>query len=246
MGALLVCFDPGFLLSGRRTSSFQCWGCWSTSEPRLMQKGPLHLQHWWQGSCLSWRVKGTAAIANRELWQKHGTEHLGPWKQWKSACSVGSRQFLPLNWQGAHRWQKLQTDQTSRRWEGCVKPGKCQPGSLTNIILFLDSQIFGGKAVTAPWGITTLPGQCPALVSLSSPLVPLVNPAQSVVGQELGWLLQWPSGSCLQPWELSSQSEGLSLCLVLNVWLSAALPLSLRTQHLSGLSLGSGHSPDCI
>lgn len=110
LGALLVCFDPGLLLSGRRTSSFQCWGCWSTSEPRLMQKGPLHLQHWWQGSCLSWRVKGTAAIANRELWQKHGTEHLGPWKQWKSACSVGSRQFLPLNWQGAHRWQKLQTD----------------------------------------------------------------------------------------------------------------------------------------
>ena len=63
--SILFHSDTTLWPSARRTSSFQCWDCWSTSEPQLMQKGPLDLQHWLLGSCLSWRVKGPAAIANR-------------------------------------------------------------------------------------------------------------------------------------------------------------------------------------
>lgn len=74
----------------------------------------------------------------------------------------------------------------------------------------------------------------------------LWNPALSVVGQSWAACCSDPVAPASQSWELSTQSEGLSLCLVSSVWPSAALPLSLGTQHLSGLSLGSGHSPECI
>lgn len=126
------------------------------------------------------------------------------------------RQFLPLNWQWAYLWHLLQAEETAHRSEDRVEQGKCQPGSLTNLVIFLCSQMVGRKAVThssrrhdhiCQESILLLSARC--LLSLR-----LWKSALSVVGQELGRLLQWLSDTCLPALRTPAQIvNGITLVL---------------------------------
>lgn len=174
---LSFCFDTTLLPSGRRTSSFQCWDCWSMNEPQLMQKGPLDLQRWLQESCLSWRVKGTAAIANRELWQKHGIECLDPRKQREAICFMSDKAApapelaMGLSVASASGWR----DHSQVRrpcWTRHVSAWR--PGKSCHFPVF--SNGWGkGSYVQLHEAWSHLPGEHPAFVSLLPSLIPLVE-----------------------------------------------------------------------
>ena len=142
-----------------------------------MQKGPLALRHWLQGSCPSWRVKGMAAITNTELWQKPGVENLGPRKRRQGTC-VTSDEAVPapklamgLSVASTSGWR----DHTQLRrpcWTRQTSAWK--PDKSSNFPVF--SKSWGKGSYTQhreAWDY--LPGEHPALVSLVPSLLPLVE-----------------------------------------------------------------------